>query len=195
MNRNPLYPIFLKAHELQFLIVGGGEVGLEKLTFLLKSSPDANVKLVSIEISEAIPKLLLNYPNHRVELVKKPFDETDLEGIDIVIAATNVLETNHEIRKLAKSKRILVNVADTPDLCDFYMGGIVTKGNLKVAISTNGKSPTFAKRFRQLLEETLPEDINSLLNNLRTIRERLKGDFNYKVEKLNEITADLIKSN
>ncbi|RMG83581.1 MAG: bifunctional precorrin-2 dehydrogenase/sirohydrochlorin ferrochelatase [Bacteroidetes bacterium] len=193
MNHNPLYPVFLKAHELQFLIVGGGNVGLEKLHFLLKSSPQANVKLVATEISEALRAHLRQLPGHRVVLVEKSFEASDLSGADLVIAATNDLETNRKIRNLARRAGILVNVADTPALCDFYLGGIVTKGNLKIAISTNGKSPTFAKRFRQLLEEILPEDIDPLLGNLRIIRDRLAGDFARKVEKLNRLTASLIQ--
>jgi precorrin-2 dehydrogenase / sirohydrochlorin ferrochelatase len=77
-------------------------------------------------------------------------------------------------------------------LCDFYLGSIVTKGDLKIAISTNGKSPTFSKRFRMMLEEVLPDELPQVLNNLRTIRDNLKGDFNYKIKKLNEITENLI---
>ena len=84
-------------------------------------------------------------------------------------------------------------MADTPDLCDFYLGGIVTKGNLKVAISTNGKSPTAAKRLRQLLEDVLPEELDDLLDNLNAYRETLKGDFEYKVKAMNEITEGLVK--
>ena len=87
----------------------------------------------------------------------------------------------------------MVNVADTPDLCDFYLGGIVTKGNVKIAISTNGKSPTTAKRLRQLLEEVIPEDINELVENINKYRETLKGDFEYKVETLNKLTEGLVE--
>jgi precorrin-2 dehydrogenase/sirohydrochlorin ferrochelatase len=72
------------------------------------------------------------------------------------------------------------------------MGGIVTKGNLKLAISTNGKSPTTAKRLRQFFEDVLPEDINELLENLNAFRTTIKGDFEEKVHTLNEITRDLI---
>ena len=95
--------------------------------------------------------------------------------------------------KKAKSKNLLANVADTPELCDFYLGGIVTKGNVKVAISTNGKSPTTAKRLRQFFEEVIPEDIDELVQNLNTYRKTIKGDFDYKVSHLNEITKSLIK--
>jgi len=69
---------------------------------------------------------------------------------------------------------------------------VVKKGQLKIGISTNGKSPTFAKRFRQVLEEVLPEETDQLLSNLRVIRDRLQGDFQYKVQKLNEYTSQLV---
>ena len=111
---------------------------------------------------------------------------------DIVIAATDDKAVNRRIHDDAKERFLLVNVADTPDLCDFYLGGIVSKGNVKIAISTNGKSPTTAKRLRQLLEEVIPEDTNELVENSNQYRETLKGDFEYKVEALNKLTEGLV---
>lgn len=192
-DKNPLYPVFLKLHQLQLLIVGAGEVGFEKLSFILKSSPDAKVTIVAPWISEEIKKLLDEKKSHFVQFRNREFEPEDMDGHDLVIAATNIKELNQEVRIEAKKRGKLVNVADTPDLCDFYLGSIVTRGNLKVAISTNGQSPTFAKRFRQLLEEILPEESNTLLSNLHEIRNRLKGDFNYKVKALNELTASLLE--
>ena len=84
-------------------------------------------------------------------------------------------------------------MADTRDQCDFYMGGIVTKGNLKIGISTNGKSPTLAKRLRQWLEAILPEEIDPLLETLRKYRKTLKNDFEFKVKEMNKVTESLIK--
>ena len=80
-----------------------------------------------------------------------------------------------------------------PTLCDFYLGSIVTRGPLKVGISTNGQSPTFAKRFRQLLEEALPHTLPELIANLKSIRDRLTGNFEEKVERLNAVTASLLE--
>jgi len=117
----------------------------------------------------------------------------DLHNKRIVIAATNNPDLNKYIWQAAKTEGILVNVADTPHLCDFYMGSIVTRGNLKVAISTNGQSPTFAKRFRQLLEAALPEEIDDLLTQLRAVRQTLEGDFEAKVKALNALTASLVE--
>ena len=86
-----------------------------------------------------------------------------------------------------------MNLADNPAYCDFYMGGIVTKGNVKIAISTNGKSPTAAKRLRQFFEEILPDNINELVENLSSYRKTIKGDFEDKVSKMNELTKEMIK--
>ena len=87
----------------------------------------------------------------------------------------------------------LVNVADTPALCDFYLGSIVQKGHLKIAISTNGKSPTAAKRIKQVLQESLPDELDEVLENLNKIRNELKGNFGYKVKKMNAITKVLVE--
>ncbi|TAG65794.1 MAG: bifunctional precorrin-2 dehydrogenase/sirohydrochlorin ferrochelatase, partial [Runella slithyformis] len=95
---------------------------------------------------------------------------------------------NQQVQQDCKARKILVNVADTPDLCDFYLSSVVKKGDLKIAISTNGKSPTFAKRFREVLEEILPDSLQETLDNLVAIRNKLRGDFQDKLEKLNEIT-------
>ncbi|PZX59830.1 precorrin-2 dehydrogenase/sirohydrochlorin ferrochelatase [Algoriphagus ratkowskyi] len=187
---NHLYPIFLKVHELNVLLIGGGNVGTEKLQFLLKSSPQAQVTAVSREFSQDFLELASS--TDTVTLIEDSYDEKYLGGKHIVIAATDDKAVNRQIRDEAKERYLLVNVADTPDLCDFYLGGIVTKGNLKIAISTNGKSPTAAKRIRQLLEEILPDEFDDLLENLNSYRASLKGDFEYKVKAMNELTEGLV---
>lgn len=186
---NELYPVFLKVSDLKILIVGGGAVGLEKLSFLLKSSPNANVKLVAKEVCKDIRDLARGM---HVEILEEAYQDHHLEGVQIVIAATDDLEVNLAIRKDAKLKNILVNVADNPSYCDFYMGGIVTKGNLKIAISTNGKSPTLAKRLRQFFEDLLPENVDELLENLDAYRKTIKGDFQDKLDHLNELTKGML---
>ncbi len=189
-SQNELFPIFLKLHELEVLLVGGGNVALEKLTFLLKSSPNANVTVVAKMFRNEVEELVSNYPT--VLLVRRSFEEGDLNGKQLLILATDNPSLHEKVKAIAKQKGILTNVADTPAMCDFYLGGIVTKGNLKIAISTNGKSPTLAKRLRQLFEEIIPDDINDLMENLRAFRATLKDDFEYKVKRMNELTAGLL---
>jgi siroheme synthase-like protein len=186
-ERNNLFPVFLKLEELETLIVGGGNVGVEKLSALLKSSPNAGVTVVAAMINEPIRELARH--NKKIKLVERNFRVRDLQYKDLVILATDDQQLHERIRTLARKKRILINVADTPSLCDFYLGSVVTKGNLKIGISTNGKSPTIAKRMRELFEDALPEDTEILLANMQKIRDQIKGDFSQKVKTLNDITS------
>jgi siroheme synthase-like protein len=190
INNNELYPVFLKLETLNVLIIGGGGAGTEKLHFMMKNSPNAKVTLIAAEVSEEIKEIAKQHPT--VSLFRRNFEEQDLNERDIVIVATDDAALNKDIRNKAKSRKILVNVADTPDLCDFYLGSIVTKGDLKIAISTNGKSPTFAKRLREVLEDILPDELPQLINNLQQIRNNLKTGFTEKVKQLNNITSTLV---
>lgn len=183
---NTLFPIFVKAGQLHTLIVGGGYVGLEKATALLGNSPDARVTLVAPDIRSEIHELAAQHAG--LTLVQEVYHDKFLVGKQLVIVGTNDKAVNREVQQDCRRQKILVNVADTPDLCDFYLSSVVKKGDLKIAISTNGLSPTFAKRFREVLEEILPESLQETLENLTAIRQRLKGDFVQKMEKLNEIT-------
>jgi precorrin-2 dehydrogenase/sirohydrochlorin ferrochelatase len=189
-ERNNLYPVFLKTGQLHILIVGGGSVAEEKLRFLTKSSPDARVSMVAPYFREETLELAGRFD---VSCIVDNYDARFLRGKHMVIAATNDPEVNIQVYKDCRELDKLVNVADNPPYCDFYMGGIVTKGNVKLAISTNGKSPTTAKRLRQFFEEVLPEDIDQMVQNLKAYRDTLKGDFEYKVNKMNEVTEALVE--
>lgn len=189
MERNELYPIFLKLHQLNALIVGGGNVGLEKLSFILKSSPNAVVEVVSPKFLPELKALVEKHPS--VKLTKAKFKKKMLKKRHMVIACTDDLKVNKRVYDLSRKRYLICNIADTPDLCDYYLGGIVTKGNVKIAISTNGKSPTTAKRLREFFEEIIPEDINKMVENLNEYRKTLKGNFEEKVQKMNEITEAL----
>src|SRR6185295_13483992 len=188
-DKNRLFPVFLKLEELELLVVGAGKVGLEKLTAVLQNAPATSITVVSTEISEEVRKLANNFP--RVKLIEKAFEPDDLDEKEIVIIAVNDKATSNYVRVLSKQKNLLVNVADTPELCDFYLGSIVDKGNLKIAISTNGKSPTIAKRMREQLNELIPDEIEGVLQNMHTIRQDLKGDFTRKVKELDDLTKGL----
>jgi precorrin-2 dehydrogenase/sirohydrochlorin ferrochelatase len=188
MERNELYPIFLKLHKLNVLIVGGGNVGLEKLSFILKSSPNANVEVVATTF---LPEIEILAEKYNLTLTKAKFKKKMLKRRHMVIACTDDLLVNKRIYDLSTERYLICNIADTPELCDYYLGGIVTKGNVKIAISTNGKSPTTAKRLREFFEEIIPDDINQMVENLNEYRKTLKGNFEDKVKKMNEITASL----
>ena len=189
MEQNELYPIFLKVTQLEVLIVGGGNVGLEKLTFLLKSSPNAKVTVVAPNFHQ---KLIELAKNHSVKLIDDSYKVSYLTDKHMVIATTDNIDVNIDVYKDCKDRNILINVADNPPYCDFYMGGIVTKGTIKIAISTNGKSPTLAKRLRQFFEEVIPDNINELAFNLNKYRNKIKGDFSNKVAEMNKLTEKLL---
>ncbi len=186
---NNLFPVFIKLEQLRLLIIGGGNVGLEKLNAVLQNSPATKIRLVAKAINESVKDLARNHQN--IELVERPYTSDDLDQADIVIVAINEKATSRVIGVEAKVRGKLINVADTPDLCDFYLGSIVKKGNLKIAISTNGKSPTIAKRIKEQLNELIPEEIESVLQNMQTIRQDLKGDFAEKVKQLDDLTKVL----
>ncbi len=193
VSTNHLFPVFLKLEELHVLLVGGGNVALEKLNAIVANAPATAVQIVSIKVSAEIKELATQFGN--ITIVEKAFAPPDLDDKDIVVVAVNNKETSATIRQLAKQKKLLVNVADTPDLCDFYLGSIVHKGNIKIAISTNGKSPTMAKRLKEVLQHTIPHEVNDIADNLSIIRNRLNGNFAAKVKKLNAITNVLVENN
>ncbi|MCW5515683.1 bifunctional precorrin-2 dehydrogenase/sirohydrochlorin ferrochelatase [Muriicola sp. Z0-33] len=189
MERNELYPVFLKVAQLNTLIVGGGNVALEKLSFLLKSSPSAQVTMVAPMFRDETAALAEQF---NIQMHLDRYDAKYLSDKHLVVATTDNVAVNQLVYDDCRKRNILVNVADNPPFCDFYMGGIVTKGNVKVAISTNGKSPTTAKRLRQFFEDVIPENIDDLVKNLNEYRKTIKGDFEEKVETLNEFTKGLV---
>ncbi len=188
---NQLFPVFLKLNNLHTVLIGGGNVGLEKLTAVLNNSNHARVTVISREFLPEVHTLASQYP--AIRIVQKSFTDDDLNDADIVIAATNDSELNNYIRNAAHDRKLLINVADKPELCDFYLGSIVQKGDLKLAISTNGKSPTVAKRLKEVLNQSLPAELDTTLQQMSELRNTLQGDFADKVKKLNNVTAVLVE--
>ncbi len=190
-NKNELFPVFLKLNNLAVLVIGGGKVALEKLKAVLINSPNCKVTLVAETILGELKDYCASFPN--VKIIKDSFKPIHLEGKQVVISALNNIEISSEIKGLVNAKGILYNAADKPELCDFYLGSIVSKGNLKIGISTNGKSPTMAKRIKETLSDVFPDETGEVLENLNSIREKLKGDFDFKLKSLNKITKDFLK--
>lgn len=188
---NKLFPVFLKLEQMRVLLVGAGPVGLEKLNAIINNSPAAAVTVVAKEVSADFKAAAEGLEN--ITIITGGYNPSYLEDVDIVISAVNDIALSTQIRNDTKAKGKLINVADKPALCDFYLGSIVTKGNLKLAISTNGKSPTLAKRLREVFTELLPEELDEVMDNLQEIRNQLQGDFQHKVSELNKITKTLIE--
>ncbi|WP_276090641.1 TSUP family transporter [Pedobacter sp. JY14-1] len=192
MEGNPLFPVFIKLNIKHTLLVGAGSVGLEKLSAVLENSPEATVTVVAREVLPELRALAADY--EKVTVLEKAFEPDDANSADLIIAATNNHELNIELRAIANKRGILANFADKPELCDFYLGSVVRKGDLKIAISTNGKSPTIAKRLKEVLADNLPDELNDTLDHMQSLRSTLSGDFTEKVRRLNEVTSSLVSA-
>ncbi len=168
---NQLFPVFLKLNELHTVLIGAGNVGLEKLTAVLHNSPEARVTVIAQNIIPEVYSLAAMYSS--IKVIQKSFSDDDLNSADIVIAATDDAQLNQYIRTSAHQRKLLINVADKPELCDFYLGSIVQKGDLKIGISTNGKSPTIAKRLKEVLNDSLPAELDISLQQMKNLRNSL----------------------
>jgi siroheme synthase-like protein len=190
-DKNQLFPVFLKIERLNILIVGGGKVGAEKLNALLQNCDTCKITVVSEFFTQQTESLINTHEN--VKGIQKVFDTGDLLNAHLVIVAVSNQLQSTSIAEEARNYGLLVNVADQPELCDFYLGSIVQKGQLKIAISTNGKSPTVSKRLKEILNQSIPEHINISLDNIHKIRHHLNGNFEDKVRQLNKITSVLVE--
>lgn len=190
-EQNELFPVFLKLHDKTVLIVGGGKIALEKLQTVIRNSPQTWIYLVAPEVSDEIKKIA---SLHRTVFIwNEKFNPHHLNGIDLVITATGIRVVAEEVKIAARQKNIWVNTADVPDLCDFYLGGVVIRGLLKIAVSTNGKSPVMARRLREVLEEAIPDETVISIEQLHELRQFLKGDFTHRVREMNKATRVLVK--
>lgn len=187
---NTLFPVFVKLDQLQTVVIGGGNVGKEKLTALLGNDANARIKVIAENYADGLKDYLAAFPF--VEVHERSYHSDDILSADLLIVAVNDRGLSEYIAGEAKLAGIPVNVADKPDLCDFYLSSIVQKGQVKLAISTNGYSPTLAKRLKEYFENGLPEEIKETAENLQLVRQGLNGTFSEKVRRLNEITSSLV---
>jgi len=157
------FPFFVDVTNLQGLIVGGGNIALEKVERLLAF--DAKLTLIAEDICEEIK----GYAN-KIQLVEEKYYSDILKNADYVVAATDNTELNELIYKDAKKLNLLVNVVDVPDLCDFIFPSVMKRGKLVVGVSTSGAGPQVAIRLRKEIEETIPSDIEETLDILAKAR-------------------------
>jgi precorrin-2 dehydrogenase/sirohydrochlorin ferrochelatase len=162
------YPILLKIEGRAVLVVGGGEVGARKVETLLRSG--ARVSVVSPEL---VPWLAERVREGVVELVGSDYDECQLHGRFLVIAATNDGELNSRIASDAERRNLLCNVVDVPREGNFIVPALMRRGALTLAISTDGQSPALARKIREELEDRYGEEYADLLHLLGAVRARL----------------------
>ncbi|MGH2953853.1 MAG: precorrin-2 dehydrogenase/sirohydrochlorin ferrochelatase family protein [Solirubrobacterales bacterium] len=153
MLGTPLYIACLRLGGRGCLVVGGGEVGLEKVEGLLAC--DGEVTLVS---PEAVPELEAYAHEGSIRWERRGFEDSDLDGRFLAIAATGDTEVNIAVYEGAERRAMLVNVVDVPPLCNFILPAILRTGPLAIAISTAGASPALAKRIRDEIAEAFGDD-------------------------------------
>jgi siroheme synthase-like protein len=165
-----LFPAFLKLHSRRVLVVGGGSIAAQKIPGLLEAG--AHVHVVSPKLA---PQLTEWVRNQQITWSPKPFEPNDLDGAFLVIAATSLRDLNAQVYREADLRNILCNAVDDIDHCHFYYGSIVQRGDLQIAISTNGKSPALAQRLRKELEQQFGPEYEHWLEWLGAARETLRA--------------------
>ena len=165
-----LFPAFLRLTGRRVLVVGGGAIAAQKIPGLLEAG--ARVHVVSPKLSSTLVEYVRN---RRIDWSPKSFARTDLDGAFLVIAATALRDLNAAVFAEADRRNILCNAVDDIDHCHFYYGSIVQRGDLQIAISTNGKSPALAQRLRKELEEQFGPEYESWLEWLGAAREVLRA--------------------
>ncbi|HET9178915.1 MAG TPA: bifunctional precorrin-2 dehydrogenase/sirohydrochlorin ferrochelatase [Terriglobia bacterium] len=188
-----LFPIFLKLNGRKALVVGGGKMAAVRVRQLI--SAGARVTVVSPKAGSEIERLA---KAKSLVLVRRGFKRTDLSRrYFIVIAATNDLKTQQAVFEAAERLGVLCNVVDKPDSCNFYMPAIVQRGDLKIAISTSGRSPALAAKLRRYIEEAVPEnaaDLTEIVGRLRSkLRLEIPGDLATQKKLVDEFVETALK--
>lgn len=143
-----LFPMFLKLEGRQCLVVGAGKVGEPKIGGLLDTG--ARIRVVALAASPAVREWARA---GKIELELRAFSAEDLAGAFVAIVATNSRSLNERVYHEAQRRGVLCNVVDVPDLCDFFYPAVVRRGDLQIAVSTSGQSPSLAQKIRQQLEK------------------------------------------
>jgi precorrin-2 dehydrogenase/sirohydrochlorin ferrochelatase len=140
--------MFLKLEGRQCLVVGAGRVGERKIGGLLESG--AHIRVVALDASPIVRQWARS---GKIDLELRPFVADDLDGAFLAVVATNSRTLNERVYHEAQRRRVLCNVVDVPDLCDFFYPAVVRRGDLQIAVSTAGQSPSLAQQIRQQLEK------------------------------------------
>ena len=171
MNR---FPLCINLEDKRFLIVGYGRIAKRKLKAI--SEFTSNIKIITKELTE-------EELGKGIEIVNKCFDEKDLEGVDFVITATGNREQDEAVVASCKAKGIPVNAADDREECDFFLPGIIKRGDLVVSVSTSGKSPAYSRHLREQIEDVIPDNIEKILDILGKLRNTLPSKVEPQVER------------
>ncbi|HEY8998563.1 MAG TPA: bifunctional precorrin-2 dehydrogenase/sirohydrochlorin ferrochelatase [Edaphobacter sp.] len=160
-----LFPIFLKLTGRPCVVIGAGHLAESKIASL--RAAEASVTVIAPEANEAIGELAAT---GEITFLRRPYQEGDLAGAFLVVAATNVPAVNRAVFAEATATGVLCNAVDDPPFCDFYFPSVVRRGDLQIAISTAGNSPALAQQLRKELNEQLPLDLGNWLSDLGNLR-------------------------
>ena len=163
-----MFPIFLKLFGRPCLVVGAGTIAAPKIDSLLRSG--AKLTVVS---PRATPEVDARAQTGEFDWHQRAFTESDLEGMFLVVTATDVKAVNHAVAEAARTRQVLCNSVDDPPDCDFFYPSVVRRGDLQIAISTAGKSPALAQRLREEVDAMLPPDAGDWLDYLSETRARM----------------------
>jgi siroheme synthase-like protein len=166
----PLLPIWIRLERRPVLVVGAGTVALAKIESL--RSTGAQITVVA---PAAAPQFLELVENGELAFHARVFEPADLDGVFLVIAATNDSAVNRAVYEEALRRNVLCNAVDDPPNCDFYFGSVVARGDLQIAISTAGESPALAQRLRREIDEQLPQDLGPWLAELGALRREIRA--------------------
>jgi len=167
-----MFPIFLKLSERPCLVVGAGTIAAPKIASLLRAGG-----AVTVVAPRALPELEENARAGHFVWHQREFVSSDLDGMFLVVTATDIKPVNHSVAEAARARNVLCNSVDDPPDCDFFYPSVVNRGELQVAISTAGKSPALSQRIREELDAALPEDLGAWLDQLGETRARMLEAF------------------
>ncbi len=182
-----LFPIFVKLQGRLVAVIGAGAIAAQKIDGLLAAG--ARIRVIAPEVNAAFAELIRN---GKIQWIPRKFASGDLAGATLAIAATSAAGVNAAVYREAEARGILCNAVDDIENCHFYYGSIVQRGDLQIAISTNGKSPSLAQRLRQELEQQFGMEYGPWLENLGDAREALRtagGTMESTKEKLDELAS------
>jgi siroheme synthase-like protein len=165
-----LFPAFLKLQDRPVLVVGGGAIATGKVPGLVQAG--ARVTVVSPKLTSELTELVRKL---EIDWLPKPFEPDDLNGKFLVVAATSLGDLNESVYREADKRNVLCNAVDDIDHCHFYYGSVVQRGDLQIAISTNGKSPALAQLLRQELEQQFGPEYAAWVDWLGAAREVLRA--------------------
>jgi precorrin-2 dehydrogenase/sirohydrochlorin ferrochelatase len=167
-----MFPVFFKLQGRPCLVVGAGNIALPKIQSLLRAGG-----FVTVVAPEAKSEVMLLATSADILWHKREFQSTDLDGVFLVIAATDRQPVNHAVAEAARSRNVLCNSVDDPPDCDFFYPSVVHRRDLQIAISTAGKSPALAQRLREEIDALLPSDTGEWLDQLGQTRLRMLQAF------------------